>query len=200
MPSRFANFEQTFFRKINSFVEPAVRMGIGSPRFTPASLIVLETTGFKSGEQRRTPLWSIRVGRYRIVSTARGKRSFWLKNMQQQPAVSYFLGGRRRDSNAIVVAGGVVPVESKILSPAMQKLAAVFSRYTEQGWAFVILAPGITPSEELANQLRDSVKSRLAKHEVPKLIEFVDGLPMTTTGKIMRRELREREKQAAAEN
>ena len=50
------------------------------------------------------------------------------------------------------------------------------------------------------NELRESVKSRLAKHEVPKLIEFVESLPMTTTGKIMRRELREREKQAAAKN
>lgn len=66
--------------------------------------------------------------------------------------------------------------------------------------AFVIPAPGVTPSEELVNELRESVKSRLAKHEVPKLIEFVDSLPMTTTGKIMRRELREREKQAAAKN
>lgn len=66
--------------------------------------------------------------------------------------------------------------------------------------AFVIPAPGVTPSEELANELRESVKSRLAKHEVPKLIEFVESLPMTTTGKIMRRELREREKQAAAKN
>lgn len=64
--------------------------------------------------------------------------------------------------------------------------------------AFVIPSPGVTPSEELANELRESVKSRLAKHEVPRLIEFVDSLPMTTTGKIMRRELREREKQAAA--
>ncbi len=64
--------------------------------------------------------------------------------------------------------------------------------------AFVIPAPGVIPSEELANELRESVKSRLAKHEVPRLIEFVDSLPMTTTGKIMRRELREREKQAAA--
>jgi len=41
------------------------------------------------------------------------------------------------------------------------------------------------------------VKQRLAKHEVPRLIEFVDSLPMTTTGKIMRRELREAEKAKA---
>jgi len=64
--------------------------------------------------------------------------------------------------------------------------------------AFIIPAPGITPSEELANELRESVKARPAKHEVPRIIEFVDRRPRTTTGKSMRRELREREKQAAA--
>ncbi|MDA0822588.1 MAG: AMP-binding protein [Proteobacteria bacterium] len=65
---------------------------------------------------------------------------------------------------------------------------------TEIVKAFIILVPGVAPSPELADALRESVRSRLAKHEVPKLIEFVDSLPMTTTGKIMRRELREREK------
>ncbi|MFT5418961.1 MAG: acetyl-CoA synthetase, partial [Gammaproteobacteria bacterium] len=65
---------------------------------------------------------------------------------------------------------------------------------TEIVKAFVILVPGVMPSVELGEALRESVRSRLAKHEVPKLIEFVDSLPMTTTGKIMRRELREREK------
>jgi len=69
---------------------------------------------------------------------------------------------------------------------------------TEIVKAFIILAPGVAPSDALADELRDSVRNRLAKHEVPKMIEFVDSLPMTTTGKIMRRELREREKQARA--
>jgi acetyl-CoA synthetase len=61
--------------------------------------------------------------------------------------------------------------------------------------AFVILKAGVEPSEALIEELRDFVRSRLARHEVPRLIEFVTALPMTTTGKIMRRELREREKQ-----
>ena len=65
---------------------------------------------------------------------------------------------------------------------------------TEIVKAFVILTAGVTPTSALADELRESVRNRLAKHEVPKLIEFVDSLPMTTTGKIMRRELREREK------
>lgn len=62
---------------------------------------------------------------------------------------------------------------------------------------FIIPAAGVTPSDALADELRESVRNRLAKHEMPKMIEFVDALPMTTTGKIMRRELREREKAKA---
>lgn len=71
---------------------------------------------------------------------------------------------------------------------------------TEVIKAFIIAAPGVTPSDALAEELREFVRSRLARHEVPKMIEFVDALPMTTTGKIMRRELREQEKQRAAES
>jgi len=67
---------------------------------------------------------------------------------------------------------------------------------TEIVKAFVIPAPGVDANDALAEELRDSVRTRLAKHEVPKMIEFVDSLPMTTTGKIMRRELRDREKQS----
>lgn len=59
--------------------------------------------------------------------------------------------------------------------------------------AFVILAPGKSPSEALARDIQQSVKRRLAAHEYPREIEFVDSLPMTTTGKVRRIELRERE-------
>ena len=56
--------------------------------------------------------------------------------------------------------------------------------------AFIILNEGFEPTTALADELKLSVHTRLAKHEMPRLIEFVDSLPMTTTGKIMRRELR----------
>jgi len=65
--------------------------------------------------------------------------------------------------------------------------------------AFIILKPGVAGSEVLADELREFVRGRVAKHEVPRLIEFVTSLPMTTTGKIMRRELRELEKRRRAE-
>ncbi|MCB1848305.1 MAG: hypothetical protein KDI04_13230, partial [Halieaceae bacterium] len=54
--------EREFFRMLNRVVEPAVRKGVGSPRFLPAGLIVLETVGFKTGAKRRTPLVATRLG------------------------------------------------------------------------------------------------------------------------------------------
>ena len=59
--------------------------------------------------------------------------------------------------------------------------------------AFVVLAPGHAPSEALADDLRQHVRTFLAPYEVPKEIEFLDALPMTTTGKVQRKVLRERE-------
>ena len=141
MPVNFVGLEQQVFRRLNAVVEPAVRWGFASPTLAPAGLIVLETTGFKSGEQRRTPLWSFRLGRYRIVSTARGGRSFWVKNLLQQPRVSYYLGGRRRESQAIVIAEGAPQHSAAALSPVMRKLTEVFARYARSGWAFAILVP-----------------------------------------------------------
>jgi acetyl-CoA synthetase len=43
-------------------------------------------------------------------------------------------------------------------------------------------------------EIRNFVRDHLAKHEVPRDVEFVTALPMTTTGKIMRRELRDAER------
>jgi len=54
----------------------------------------------------------------------------------------------------------------------------------------VQLRPGIAASEALKGELANFVKTRLAAHEYPREVEFVAELPLTTTGKIMRRELR----------
>ncbi len=55
MPVDRQKLEREFFRMLNRVVEPAVRKGIGSPRFVPGGLILLESTGHKSGQTRRTP-------------------------------------------------------------------------------------------------------------------------------------------------
>lgn len=63
---------------------------------------------------------------------------------------------------------------------------------TEAIRAFVLLRAGHMPSPELGEAIRDLVRTRVARHECPRDVEFVDALPMTATGKILRRELRQR--------
>ena len=59
--------------------------------------------------------------------------------------------------------------------------------------AFVLLAPGQVASEALKDSIREHVKKHLAPYQQPRDIEFVPELPMTTTGKVQRKVLRERE-------
>ena len=59
--------------------------------------------------------------------------------------------------------------------------------------AFIVLAPGHAPSEALEADIARHVRQHLAPYEYPKAIEFIDALPMTTTGKVQRKVLRERE-------
>jgi acetyl-CoA synthetase len=59
--------------------------------------------------------------------------------------------------------------------------------------AFVGLKDGYQPSEELKNELKHFVRERLAAYACPQEIEFVDSLPKTRSGKIMRRLLKARE-------
>ena len=61
---------------------------------------------------------------------------------------------------------------------------------TEIVKAFVQLRPEIAANDTLKTELANFVKTRLAAHEYPREVEFVAELPLTTTGKIMRRELR----------
>jgi acetyl-CoA synthetase len=61
---------------------------------------------------------------------------------------------------------------------------------TEIVKAFITLKAGHSPNPELESDIKNFVKTRLAAHEAPREIEFVSELPMTATGKIIRRELR----------
>jgi acetyl-CoA synthetase len=59
--------------------------------------------------------------------------------------------------------------------------------------AFVVLQPNYSPGESLVEDIQNHVRGRLAPYEYPREIEFIDALPMTTTGKVQRKELRKRE-------
>lgn len=106
---------------------------------------------------------------------------------------------KMRDDDVINSSGyriGPTEIEDCLCASEFVALAAVIGvpdeRRGEVPKAFVVVRPGIQPSKALAQQLRDYVRHRLAAHEVPRDIEFIDELPKTATGKILRRALRDR--------
>jgi acetyl-CoA synthetase len=89
--------------------------------------------------------------------------------------------------------------------PAVMNAAVVPKPDPERGnivKAFIVLAENAGIADEAARQrlvaeLQEHVRGKLAPYEYPKEIEFLDALPMTTTGKVQRRVLREREAKPA---
>jgi 2-aminobenzoate-CoA ligase len=63
--------------------------------------------------------------------------------------------------------------------------------------AFVLLKAGVTPSEELKQQIIDSCRDHIAIYKLPRIIEFTSELPRTLQGKLLRRVLRDKDKAAA---
>ena len=61
--------------------------------------------------------------------------------------------------------------------------------------AFIVLQPGFSKDPKLIEEIQTHVRGRLAPYEYPREIEFIDALPMTTTGKVQRKELRKREEE-----
>ncbi len=84
--------------------------------------------------------------------------------------------------------------------PAVANAAVVPKPDAQRGAvvkAFVVLAPGFQGTAFLVEELQQHVRGQLAPYEYPKEIEFIDALPMTTTGKVQRRVLRLREEELA---
>ena len=104
-----------------------------------------------------------------------------------------------RDDDVISSAGyriGPGEIEDCLMRhPAVRMAAAIGKPHPDRGEivkAYVVLRDGVTASPELAIELSEHVKTRLAAHEYPREVEFLDALPLTTTGKIIRRKLREK--------
>ncbi|MEA2428517.1 MAG: acetyl-CoA synthetase [Thermoleophilaceae bacterium] len=102
-----------------------------------------------------------------------------------------------RADDVIISAGyriGPFEVESALVShPAVAEAAAVAAPDAERGAvvrAVVVLRDGYEPGDALAGQLKDHVKSETAPYKYPRIVEFVDALPKTTSGKIKRGALR----------
>src|SRR5260370_16231384 len=105
-----------------------------------------------------------------------------------------------RVDDVIKVSGhrlGSMEIESSLVShPAVAEAAAIGKPDDSKGErikAFVILKQGIDPSENLAGELRQQVRATVGALAVPNELEFVQHLPKTRSGKIMRRVLRARE-------
>jgi acetyl-CoA synthetase len=104
-----------------------------------------------------------------------------------------------RDDDVITSSGyriGPGEIEECLIRHPAVALAAVVGKpdpvRTEIVKAFIVVKSGHTATDQLASELQTFVKTRLSAHEYPREIAFIDQLPMTTTGKVIRRLLRER--------
>ncbi|KAF0124461.1 MAG: acetyl-CoA synthetase [Xanthobacteraceae bacterium] len=104
-----------------------------------------------------------------------------------------------RDDDVITSAGyriGPGEIEDTLIKHPAVSLAAAVGKpdplRTEIVKAFVVLKTGVEPSPDLADHIRDFVRTRMSAHSYPREVEFIDEMPMTTTGKIIRRLLRDR--------
>jgi len=104
-----------------------------------------------------------------------------------------------RNDDVITSAGyriGPGPIEDCLIGHPAVRMAAVVGapdpERTEVVKAYVVLNEGYAAGDDLTRDLQDHVRTRLAAHEYPRLVRYVESLPLTTTGKIIRRELRDR--------
>ena len=111
-----------------------------------------------------------------------------------------YLWYQGRADDVFKVAGyrvGPSEIENCIVKhPAVVNCAVVPSPDATRGnvvKAFVVLAQGVVPSRAIEEDIQRHVRTFLAPYEYPKEIEFIDALPMTTTGKVQRKLLRDRE-------
>lgn len=109
----------------------------------------------------------------------------------------WFVG---RSDDIILTSGyriGPFEIESVLIEhPAVKESAVVASPDEIRGEvvkAFIVLTENYSPSEALVRELQDFVKTRTAPYKYPRKIEFVEELPKTISGKIKRKELRQRE-------
>lgn len=106
-----------------------------------------------------------------------------------------------RTDDLIVSAGykiSAVEIEGVLVEhPKVAECAVIGAPNEERGEivkAFVVLKPEIDPCDLLQRELQEYVKSQIAPYKYPRAIEFVTELPRSSTGKLQRTRLREREK------
>jgi len=116
------------------------------------------------------------------VAVRDGDGYFWFKGRSDDLILSagYRIGPAEVEdcltAHPAVSQAGVIGVPDKLRGEAIK--------------AYVVLGPGHAPSDDLKRDIQAHVRARLAAHEYPREIAFIDAMPMTTTGKIRRMDLR----------
>jgi acetyl-CoA synthetase len=149
--------------------------------------------------RRGDPVMFLRYWNNPAATEAKFAGDFLLTgDLGRQDAEGYiwFVG---RADNLITSAGyriGPSEIEDCLSKHPAVAMAAVVGvpdpLRTELVKAWIVPRPGFPPTEALAREIQEFVKTRLAAHEYPRLVAFVEEMPMTTTGKIIHRELRAR--------
>jgi acetyl-CoA synthetase len=139
-------------------------------------------------------------------ATAKKFSGDWCRtgDLAQQDKDGYLWYQGRSDDMFKAAGYRIGPAEIEnclVKHPAVANAAVVPSPDETRGnvvKAFIVLAAGQAASTALEDDLQRHVRKFLAPYEYPKEIEFIDALPMTTTGKVQRRVLRERERERKA--
>jgi acetyl-CoA synthetase len=125
------------------------------------------------------------------------------QGMADRDGYIHFFG---RDDDVITSAGyriGPGEIEDCLTGHTSVALAAAVGKpdplRTEIVKAYIVLKEGVEPSESLREEIRGWVRERLSAHEYPREVEFVDSMPLTTTGKVIRRIFRDRARRETEE-
>ncbi|WP_394887133.1 AMP-binding protein [Mesorhizobium sp. AaZ16] len=126
------------------------------------------------------------------------------QGIEDEDGYVHFFG---RDDDVITSAGfriGPGEIEDCLTGHPAIALAAAVGKpdalRTEIVKAYVVLKDGTVASEALAEEIKLWVRERLSAHEYPREVEFVDEMPLTTTGKVIRRIFRDRARQEAGKS
>ena len=152
------------------------------------------------GVRRPDPVMFLGYWRNEPATAAKFAGDYLLTgDLGQKDAAGYirFVG---RDDDLITSGGyriGPAEIEACLMRHPAVAMAAVVGEpdpiRTELVKAVIVLAEGIEPSPGLAAEIQGFVKRQLAAHEYPRIVTFAQSLPMTATGKIIRRALRSKE-------
>ena len=138
-------------------------------------------------------------------ATAAKFRGDWMltgdRATQDADGMVRFIG---RNDDIITSAGyriGPAEIEDCLATHPAVAMAAAIGKpdalRTEIVKAFVVLKDGFRPTPQLAEEIRLFVRDRLSAAEYPREIAFVDTIPLTTSGKVIRRAFREQAQQEA---